>query len=121
MIIKNLGKIPMKQLKRAWKVASQVKMFSVRSSSKWTSRLFLDYLRLYSINCIILLYFFRRAVDEVVQDLTRILTKDIKKRMCETVAFYHLDKWWMEQETKYKEKVKFAISKYKIQAILKGN
>merc|ERR1719510_779234 len=48
--------------------------------------------------------FIKRAVDEVVQDLTRILTKDIKKRMCETLAFYHFDKWWMEQETKYKEK-----------------
>ena len=53
------------------------------------------------------MFFFqnRRAVDEVVQDLTRILTKDIKKRMCETLAFYHFDKWWQEQELKYKQKV----------------
>merc|ERR1712223_1457078 len=48
--------------------------------------------------------FIKRAVDEVVQDLTRTLTKDIKKRMCETLAFYHFDKWWQEQELKYKQK-----------------
>ena len=25
--------------------------------------------------------------------------------MCETLAFYHFDKWWQEQELKYKQKV----------------
>ena len=40
----------------------------------------------------------------VVQDLTQTLTKDITKRMCETLGFYLLDKWWAEQEQKYKEK-----------------
>ena len=49
---------------------------------------------------------FREAVRVVVQDLTQTLTKDIKKRMCETLGFYLLDKWWAEQEQKYKEKVR---------------
>ena len=51
------------------------------------------------------LNFFREAVRVVVQDLTQTLTKDINKRMCETLGFYLLDKWWAEQEQKYKEKV----------------
>merc|ERR1712083_48743 len=44
------------------------------------------------------------AVQAVVQDLTQTLTKDIKKRMCETLGFYLFERWWQEQETKYKEK-----------------
>ena len=54
-------------------------------------------------NCI----FFREAVQAVVQDLTQTLTKDIRKRMCETLGFHLFEKWWQEQEIKYKEKVRF--------------
>jgi len=49
---------------------------------------------------------FNRAVlDSFVEDLKGILCKDIKKRMCETFAFIIYDKWWQEQEDKYKAKV----------------
>ena len=40
-----------------------------------------------------------------VKELKRALTKDMNKKMCETFAFYLYDKWWQEQELKYKEKV----------------
>lgn len=40
-----------------------------------------------------------------VKELKRTLRKDITKRMCETYAFYLYDKWWSEQEEKYKSKV----------------
>ena len=56
------------------------------------------------LNCLL-----RDAVQAVVQDLTQTLTKDIKKRMCETLGFYLFEKWWQEQETKYKEKVVHII------------
>ena len=32
--------------------------------------------------------------------------------MCETLGFYLLDKWWQEQEIKYKEKVRLYSTKY---------
>ena len=56
------------------------------------------------MNCLL-----RDTVQAVVQDLTQTLTKDIKKRMCETLGFYLFEKWWQEQETKYKEKVHIII------------
>ena len=49
--------------------------------------------------------FFREAVQAVVQDLTQTLAKDIRKRMCETLGFHLFEKWWQDQEIKYKEKV----------------
>ncbi len=44
-------------------------------------------------------------MDAFVQDLKLTLQKDINKKMCETFAFYMYDKWWQEQEEKYKLKV----------------
>ena len=32
--------------------------------------------------------------------------------MCETLAFYHFDKWWQEQELKYKQKVINFLDRY---------
>ena len=45
-----------------------------------------------------------------VQELKRTLHKDINKKMCETLAFFMYEKWWQEQEEKYKTKVCASIS-----------
>lgn len=42
----------------------------------------------------------------LVRDLKSTLHKDITKKMCETFAFYMYEKWWQEQEEKYKAKVR---------------
>lgn len=62
------------------------------------------------------IYYCRESVDVFVNDLKRTLQKDIKKKMCETFAFYMYDKWWQEQEEKYKARVSLifdAQSNYK--------
>ena len=40
-----------------------------------------------------------------MDELKNTLHKDINKKICETFAFYLYDKWWAEQEEKYKAKV----------------
>ena len=52
-------------------------------------------------------YIFRATTERSEYDLKQILSKDINKRICETYAFYLYDKWWQEQEEKYKSKVNF--------------
>ncbi len=47
----------------------------------------------------------RESLRVFVEDLKNILHKDITKKMCETFAFYMFEKWWQEQEEKYKAKV----------------
>ena len=41
-----------------------------------------------------------------MKDLKRTLRKDITKRICETFAFLLFEKWWAEEEVKYKSKVR---------------
>ncbi len=36
-----------------------------------------------------------------MEDLKRVLHKDINKRMCETYAFLMFDRWWEEQKEKH--------------------
>jgi hypothetical protein len=51
---------------------------------------------------------FRATTERCEYDLKQTLSKDINKRICETYAFYLYDKWWQEQEEKYKSKVNFV-------------
>ena len=48
---------------------------------------------------------FRATTERCEHDLKQTLSIDIRKRICETYAFYLYDKWWQEQEEKYKSKV----------------
>ena len=48
---------------------------------------------------------FRATTERCEHDLKQTLSKDITKLICEKYVFYLYDKWWQEQEEKYKEKV----------------
>ena len=48
---------------------------------------------------------FRATTERCELDLKQTLSKDITKLICEKYVFYLYDKWWQEQEEKYKEKV----------------
>ncbi|TRY70386.1 hypothetical protein TCAL_08908 [Tigriopus californicus] len=56
------------------------------------------------------------SVSCIVKDLKRTLRKDINKRMCETIAFFLFDKWWQEQEEKYKNRNQRLQSKVDMSA-----
>lgn len=43
------------------------------------------------------------VIKIVERELKSILKKDINKKLCESYAFLLFDKWWSEQETKYKQ------------------
>eukprot|EP00095_Tigriopus_kingsejongensis_P000095 maker-scaffold1877_size25834-snap-gene-0.7 protein:Tk00095 transcript:maker-scaffold1877_size25834-snap-gene-0.7-mRNA-1 annotation:"hypothetical protein AND_009677" len=51
------------------------------------------------------------SVNCIVKDLKRTLRKDMNKRMCETFAFFLFEKWWQEQEEKYKTRNQRLASK----------
>jgi len=42
------------------------------------------------------------VIKVVENELKSILKKDINKKLCESYAYLLFDKWWSEQETKYK-------------------
>lgn len=52
------------------------------------------------------------SVMKVVEsELKSILNKDINKKLCESYAFLLFDKWWTEQETKYKREQELEFKK----------
>ena len=54
--------------------------------------------------------YFRATTERCEHDLKQTLSKDITKLICEKYVFYLYDKWWQEQEEKYKEKVNLLES-----------
>ena len=70
------------------------------------------------INCFNFKY--RATTERCEHDLKQTLSKDIRKRICETYAFYLYDKWWQEQEEKYKSKVRISNTELISKQILVG-